>query len=51
MDKATTEEEAIVCEVGSYVGIVTMRRPPVNAMNGPFFEKLREVFDGVERSQ
>lgn len=47
MDNVTTREEVIMCDVESYVGVVTMRRPPANAMNAQFFEELRQVFDGL----
>jgi enoyl-CoA hydratase len=39
------ETELIKCEVQDHVALVTMDRPPVNAVNAQFHEELMRVFD------
>lgn len=37
--------EVIKCEVADHIALVTMDRPPVNAVNAQFHEELMRVFD------
>lgn len=39
------ETECIRCEVADYIALVTMDRPPVNAVNTQFQEEMMLVFD------
>src|SRR5262247_4109165 len=39
--------EFITCEVHEYVALVTMNRPPVNAVNARFLDELTRVFDAL----
>jgi enoyl-CoA hydratase len=40
-------EEFIRCEVQDHVALVTMDRPPVNAVNAQFLEEMMRVFDAL----
>lgn len=40
-------DEYIKCEVQDHVALVTMDRPPVNAVNAQFLEELMRVFDAL----
>jgi enoyl-CoA hydratase/carnithine racemase len=40
-------DESIRCEVQDYVAVVTMDRPPVNAVNAEFLDELTRVFDAL----
>jgi enoyl-CoA hydratase/carnithine racemase len=39
------DTEIIKCEVRDYIALVTMDRPPVNAVNAQFHEEMMRVFD------
>lgn len=39
------ETEFITCEVQDHIALVTMDRPPVNAVNAQFLEEMMRVFD------
>jgi enoyl-CoA hydratase/carnithine racemase len=39
--------ECITCEVRDHIALVTMNRPPVNAVNAQFQEELTRVFDAL----
>ena len=41
------ETEFIKCEVQDHIALVTMDRPPVNAVNAQFHEELMRVFDAL----
>jgi enoyl-CoA hydratase/carnithine racemase len=41
------ETEYIKCEVRDYVAMVTMDRPPVNAVNAQFQDEMSSVFDAL----
>ena len=41
------ETEIIKCEVADHIALVTMDRPPVNAVNAQFHEELMRVFDAL----
>lgn len=41
------ETEVIKCEVADHIALVTMDRPPVNAVNAQFHEELMRVFDAL----
>ena len=40
-------DEVIKCEVQDHVALVTMDRPPVNAVNAQFHEEMMRVFDSL----
>jgi enoyl-CoA hydratase len=39
--------EYITCDIDQYIALVTMDRPPVNAVNTPFQEEMMLVFDTI----
>jgi enoyl-CoA hydratase/carnithine racemase len=41
------ETEFIKCQVGEHIAVVTMDRPPVNAVNAQVHEELMRVFDAL----
>jgi enoyl-CoA hydratase len=41
------ETEIIRCAVRDYIAVVTMDRPPVNAVNAQFHEEMMRVFDAL----
>jgi enoyl-CoA hydratase len=41
------ENEFIKCEVKDFVALVTMDRPPVNAVNAQFHEEMMRTFDAL----
>ncbi len=39
------DTQTIHCEVQDYIALVTMDRPPVNAVNAQFLDDMMLVFD------
>ena len=39
--------DIIKCNVQDHIALVTMDRPPVNAVNAQFHEEMMRVFDGL----
>ena len=39
------DAEVIRCAVQDHIAVVTMDRPPVNAVNAQFHEEMMRVFD------
>ena len=42
-----SESEMVRFEINNFVGVITINRPPVNAVNAALRDRLTEIFDAA----